>query len=368
MRPSSTSLFIALSVLVLLTACALPAEDQAPKTNAESEQLTLEATGALIAPQPVSERVVTELELIRTGYPAVAGIKALPRWHLQKLLIGFDGPGWTAVQGGTYTAWDTLNSSYGVTNIDSSFLAPSKVVVLTFAVPYNMPLLAPEYAKLPNVLYAEPNGIVGDGSDVCLSIDGDSHFFIFDAASGDCPAGCTQHTYWGFVVTPNSEITKLGTWDDSTVSVEPAWLSDPPAPACTKWLGYGRTFGTSGVLSGTVMFWGGDFMPGNPTGTKTPAVREVYVYEPTSFFAVTNAHEFFDGFYSDIRANLAAVVTSNTDGRFSLRLPAGRYSLFVMEDGLYYANLSDLVTINPVTVTTRATTTVDFDITYQATF
>jgi hypothetical protein len=39
-----------------------------------------------------------------------------------------------------------------------------------------------------------------------------------------------------------------------------------------------------------------------------------------------------------------------------------------MEDGLYYANLSDLVTINPVTVTTRATTTVDFDITYQTTF
>jgi len=349
-------------------ACAPATEDQIPKTSAESEQLTLEATGALTASRLVSERVATELDLIRTGHPAVASIKALPAWHLQTLLIGFDDPGWAAVQGGTYTAWNALNNVYGVTKIDASYLAPNKVVVLTFAGTYNMPLLAPEYAKLPNVLYAEPNGIVGDGSDVCLSIDGDSHFFIFDAASGDCPAGCTQHTYWGFVVTANSEITELGTWDDSTAAAEPAWLSDPPAPACTKWLGYSRTFGTSGVLSGTVMFWEGDFMPGNPTGTKTPAVRDVFVYEPTSFNAVTNAHEFFDGFYSDIRANLAAVVTSNTDGRFSLRLPAGRYSLFVMEDGLYYANQSDLVTINPVTVTTRATTTVDFDITYRATF
>ena len=368
MRRSSISHVIALSVLVLLTACVPAAEDQIPKTNAESEQLTLEATGALTASQPVSERVAAELELIRTGYPAVASIKALPSWHLRQLLIGFDDPGWAAVQGGTYTAWDALNNSYGVTKIDAIYLAPNKVVVLTFAVPYNMPFLAPEYAKLPNVRYAEPNGVVGDGSDVCLSMDGDNHFFIFNAGSGDCPAGCTQHTYWGFVVTANSEITELGTWDDSTATVEPAWMSDPPAPACTKWLGYGSTFGTSGVLSGTVAFWEGDFMPGNPTGTKTPVVRDVYVYEPTSLFAVTNAHEFPDGFYSAIQANLVTVITSSTDGRFSLRLPAGRYSLFVMEDGLYYANRFESDTINPVTVTTKATTTFEFDITYRATF
>ena len=109
-------------------------------------------------------------------------------------------------------------------------------------------------------------------------------------------------------------------------------------------------------------------MPGNPTGTKTPVVRDVYVYEPTSLFAVTNAHEFPDGFYSAIQANLVTVITSSTDGRFSLRLPAGRYSLFVMEDGLYYANRFESDTINPVTVTSKATTTVEFDITYQTTF
>jgi hypothetical protein len=387
MRRSSIALFIALSVLVLLTACgvtatdppagatstdpaASAAENQTPKTDAESEQLALEATGALTAPQPVNERVAAELQLIRTIQPAVANIKASPSWVLQEMLIAFDDAGWAAVQEGTYTAWNDLNSTYGVTKIEASIPASRKSVILTFAGRYNMPLLASEYAKLPNVRFAEQNGAMGDGPDVCMAIgNSDDHLFIFDAASGfDCPAGCTENVYWGFVAAADGRITELGTWDDTTAAAEPAWLSDPPAPACTKWLGYGRTFGISGVLSGTVLFWEGDFMPGVPTGTKTPVVRDVYVYEAASLDQVTKAHEFSDGFYSDIRTNLVAVATSDADGRFSLRLPAGRYSLFVMEDGLYYANGFESEYIYPVTVAARETTTVVFDITYQSSF
>jgi hypothetical protein len=238
MRRLSMALFIALSVFVVqLTACnststATDTENKTPKPNAEAEQLSLEATGALIAPQPVYERVVNELNVIRTTYPPFADIAAIPSWSLQNLILGFDDAGRVAVQEGIYTAWDVLNNSYGVTQI--SLLGSAGAVAITFAGRYNMPLLAGEYAKLSHVQYAEPDYIVGDGNDVCLSIDGETHFFIFDAGSGDCPAGCIQHTYWAFAATVDSGITVLGTWDNSSGNAQPPWLLD--LPACRAWL------------------------------------------------------------------------------------------------------------------------------------
>jgi hypothetical protein len=124
----------------------------------------------------------------------------------------------------------------------------------------------------------------------------------------------------------------------------------------------------SGTLSGTVLLWEGDFMPGNPTGTKTPVVRDIFIYEPTSIDEVTQAHEFPDPFYSDIQTKLVGTTTSDTNGHFSLPLTAGRYSLFVQEDGHYYSNLTESNIINPVNIISGATTTVDIDITNQAAF
>ena len=90
--------------------------------------------------------------------------------------------------------------AYGVAQIDTHRLEKRGAVALTFAGRYNMPLVAEEYARLPNIRYAEPNYMAGDGDDVCLLIDGTKHLYVFDAGSGDCPAGCIDHTYWGFAV------------------------------------------------------------------------------------------------------------------------------------------------------------------------
>jgi hypothetical protein len=131
----------------------------------------------------------------------------------------------------------------------------------------------------------------------------------------------------------------------------------------------GSEDGKTGTLEGTVIFWQGDFMPTNPTGTKTPVVREVFIYEPTSISEVTPAHAVSDGFYSSIQTKLVATTMSDDSGHFSLILPAGQYSLFVRENGLYYSNDSDANgRIYPVTIISEETTTIEFDITYQATF
>jgi hypothetical protein len=232
---SNASLFTA-PINSYISKAALPAgasnRYRTPMSNAETEQLSIEATGALIAPQTVYDRVDTELNSIRASYPPTVNITAMPSWSLQSLIIGFDAAGWNAVKAGTYRAWDVLNRTYGVTAIDTNFIGG--FALLTFAGRYNAPLLADEYAKLPDVLFAESDNIFGDGNDVCLSIDGENHYFIFDSGSGDCPSGCIQHSYWGYEVAADGGITELGTWDSSSGNARPAWLVD--LPACRAWL------------------------------------------------------------------------------------------------------------------------------------
>lgn len=120
----------------------------------------------------------------------------------------------------------------------------------------------------------------------------------------------------------------------------------------------------TGTLEGTVLFWEEDFMPGMPTGTITPVAREVHVYELTTIAQT----EPLGPFYSDIHTSLVATTMSDSNGRFRMILPEGTYSLFVREDGQYYANLWLGEFINPVDVVSGATTTVTLDITYLAGF
>lgn len=124
----------------------------------------------------------------------------------------------------------------------------------------------------------------------------------------------------------------------------------------------------AGTLEGTVLFWEGDFMPGQPTGTITPVVRELLVYESATHTQVTPVPPYSGPFYSAIHTRLVATTMSDSDGRFSLDLPAATYSLFVRENGQYYANLMTDEFINPVDVVSGATTTFTFDITYMMTW
>lgn len=208
---------------------------QTPKPNAEVEVLTLEATGAFIAPQEVYDRVDRELASIRSAYQDVSNIVARPSWPPQNLLITFDSTGAAEVLDYTYTAWNGANELYGVTLIEKSQLSSGGFARLNFRGSFNLPLLAQEYAKLPHVTYAGTEGIVGDGNDVCLQISGDTHSFIFDAGSGDCPAGCIDHAYWGFSVDNLGSISVLGTWQNRSSGVPmPQWFQN--LSSCRNWL------------------------------------------------------------------------------------------------------------------------------------
>ena len=73
----------------------------------------------------------------------------------------------------------------------------------------------------------------------------------------------------------------------------------------------------------------------NPAGIKAT----IYVYEATRLDQVERIGQ--SAFYSAIHTRFVKTVDSDSSGRFTLALPAGRYSLFSKIEGNYYANRFD---------------------------
>jgi hypothetical protein len=119
---------------------------------------------------------------------------------------------------------------------------------------------------------------------------------------------------------------------------------------------------------GEVQFWEGDFQPICPDGEITRVKREIYIHELTPRSKAVMADEPAP-FYSKIETPLVAKTTSRKSGFFQVELPPGRYSIFVREDSLFYANRTDGEgNIYPFTVKEDSLSKIKFDITYKATF
>ena len=120
---------------------------------------------------------------------------------------------------------------------------------------------------------------------------------------------------------------------------------------------------------GDVWFWEGNFMEPCPTGIVTAVSREMRIHELTSRDDVESAWGIGSPFYSEIRTELVATVRSGDDGFFQVELPVGWYSVFAVEDTLFYANRGDGVgNIYPVEVLEGEVTGVLFDVDYLATW
>ncbi|WP_437730554.1 hypothetical protein [Sorangium sp. So ce1335] len=193
-----------------------------PMDDLGAEVLAREATRSFIAPLDVYERVKRDLAAIHAMEPDVAGISGAHRSQVE-LGINWTRAGDAAIDAGTYHAWDCLNAYYGVASV-RNFDLP--VTILRFDGNFDVEMLAREYAKLPEVASTEVAGLSGDGSDACLSIDGEEYRYVLDLASGDdCIAGCSDHVYFGFSTTPDGTVTPIGRYVKGE-SEAPAWFTE----------------------------------------------------------------------------------------------------------------------------------------------
>ncbi len=206
-----------------------------PRANFDAEYLAMEASGEMVAPQQLYERVVTELAMIREQNSEVNGeencdltalncpITVRTDWSSDEpLVVGFDEEGQTKIESDTYTDWNELNQFFRMNPIQT--ILNSSFVILGSDAVVNIEKLSQEYAKLSHITSADPNYLAGDSNDICLSIEGEVHSYIFNEGFGDCPSGCISETYYGFSIDADGNLTQLGTWSNSESSEEPEWF------------------------------------------------------------------------------------------------------------------------------------------------
>ena len=123
-------------------------------------------------------------------------------------------------------------------------------------------------------------------------------------------------------------------------------------------------------LAGEVRWVEGNLMPtiGDTTYAERargiPIEREIYVFKAVK---KENTISAVGTFYKSVQSELVSKFMTNPDGTFKVSLPAGRYSVFVMEEEGYFANLFDGGNyINPVTVHTNNFTEIQILVNYKA--
>jgi hypothetical protein len=120
-------------------------------------------------------------------------------------------------------------------------------------------------------------------------------------------------------------------------------------------------------ICGTILLKQGNQMPGpgRTPSVAQPVKREVAIYKITNVNEVKSTGAFFTG----IKTACVAKVSSNAKGYFEIALPAGQYSVFVVEQaGLYANSFNSKGNINAFEVLPDSVICKDIYISHQAAF
>lgn len=200
-----------------------------PRADVNLELLALKLSpGKVVADEATYQRVVRDVGAIRAKDPKLAPISFFS--YRDGRTISFVLPVNTAMQmeAGNYHAWDCLNETYGavmpfeiirIGNADDAFLYMKLKGI------YATDLLAAEYARLPGVTSTDSIALGGGGSTICVTSGPSTWHYVFDAGSGDCPAGCIDHSYRHFTTDPDGAVAVLETWSTQSGTPRPGWVT-----------------------------------------------------------------------------------------------------------------------------------------------
>lgn len=125
----------------------------APWVNVEAELIALCLSGQVVAPDSLSNQILSDLSTIRSTYgddfKRVKQIGFRPPWIESCLIVSFDDTTAQQVANGEYHDWDELNQRYQVTKIDTTHVAHSGYVKLYFENTLHPFRLGELYAILP---------------------------------------------------------------------------------------------------------------------------------------------------------------------------------------------------------------------------
>jgi hypothetical protein len=111
-------------------------------------------------------------------------------------------------------AVDDLVTRYGISVRQYYRWSIGDVALLRMSRPLNMAALAARFATVAGVIWAEPNGYVGDGNDIRARPANGGWRLEYSVGFGDCPAGCTGRRVWSFAVDSTGAVRYLGSSGD----------------------------------------------------------------------------------------------------------------------------------------------------------
>jgi hypothetical protein len=164
----------------------------------------------IVASQSTYDRVLADVTAIASSVATVSrALNATPRYTSgypgltppsgsmtgRGLILTVDAPTYASIGAGTYTAWDCLNSYYGVTVTSLQALTNANIVTVRSNGVLNTNAIAGLYQALPGIETAASNVVLSDypsGSiqHICAGRSGGIYQYAFEFGSGDCESGC----------------------------------------------------------------------------------------------------------------------------------------------------------------------------------
>jgi len=198
-----------------------------PREDTNRELLAIDLAGGLTADQAVYDRLGRDLEAIRAMTPAVENVGYLPSTDGKSLFLTADSLAtYRAMERGEYRGWDCLNDWYGLEQIitEASSPATDPWVVVRLKGIYDLYKIAPEYAELPGVASAGPEGVAYPAvllPTLCVTRDGETYHYFFGSVEG---GGLT--TFY-FRTEADGSVELVGIYDPRSLGPAPPpdWLA-----------------------------------------------------------------------------------------------------------------------------------------------
>jgi hypothetical protein len=193
-------------------------------TNLELLALTLD-TGHVTATQATYERVVADIETIRSLAPSLATVAFWPPHDGHSINLTFGSAAMDALGAGEYTAWDCLLAAYRVEIGGVIDVFPTYAPTLYLDGIFDMPRVAEVFSQLPDVSVAI-NTTAGRRT-LCARRDGEHYEYVVDRTRGTCDSGPScGGTARHFASDASGDIQVLETWMGGESSPAPSWFRD----------------------------------------------------------------------------------------------------------------------------------------------
>ena len=158
------------------------------------------------------DEIARVLGVIRSTWPEMAEVNARPRWEPGTLVLRLEPSLFKAVSLGLpeeegvsapfctgHPEFDALNAAVGLRGVEIFPLEYVLAIEITFDPREHVYSAGASYERIEGVIYARPNSMLGDGSDIEVLWSEGKWYAVFRRAWGDCPSGCIFSELYFFV-------------------------------------------------------------------------------------------------------------------------------------------------------------------------